>query len=164
MRYFKYWKSIHLLVFIISSIVLSLLLYGSVNAYFCKYDLYLKWDDVSQTNLTCKGGQVTAIHLEIKPAISKGDNSEVVSRWKVSARQLLIGNQLIYLVYERKRVSHKGELISEVDDYNYLVDGFNMLFYHVERNGDNLYIFQTFPDTDVVKATVSGNLGLEGGQ
>ncbi|MFM2607261.1 hypothetical protein AAFX30_06455 [Vibrio chagasii] len=161
MKYFKYWKYLMVTALVFSSMVISFIFYGTANAYFCRYELYLRWDDVSQTNLTCKGGQVTAIHLEVKPPKQKQGNTEVVSRWKVSARQLLVGNQLIYLVYERKRVNHKGELISEVDDYNYLMDGFSMLFYHIERKDNKLYIFQTFPTTDVVEATIDGKLGFK---
>lgn len=136
------------------SVSFMFLSYGLINSLSCSYKLNLIYSEESQVHLICRAGKITAIHSTVL------DGSKTVAHWKVSARQILIGNQLIYVIWNRERIQRPQAYDAQVDRYNYSVKDFSTLFYFTKRRGDELVIFEKFPDEDVYVATIKGKLGF----
>ncbi|HFQ4838932.1 TPA: hypothetical protein ACGU2D_003276 [Vibrio vulnificus] len=87
------------------------------------------------------------------------DASNKGSIWRVEARQFSYGNQVIFLIYNRKRISHNKER-GEIDWYNETASAFNILFYLFKIHGDKVYIFEKFPHEEIYVAEINGHISL----
>lgn len=136
------------------SITVSFLMYGLVNGSGCSYRLTnMMTSSERETFLTCYRGKVVALHYQ------RDKDDKLLSTWKVEGRQLVFGEQVIYIVYSRERV-HGGVRDNETDRYNRLSDGFKFLFYKFKVVGDKAYIFQIFPIKKVFTSDFKGNLSF----
>ncbi|ENO1848378.1 TPA: hypothetical protein N2901_004445 [Vibrio parahaemolyticus] len=133
---------------------MAFFLYGLINSLFCSYNLSLSYSKESVVNVTCRSGKVSAIHS----LVSEG--GKVIPYWRVSARQILIGNQLIYIIWDREKIQALDTFDTQVDNYNYSMKNFKTLFYFIKRRGDELVIFEKFPDENIYIADVKGKLGF----
>ncbi len=116
----------------------------------CRYELSIDLEE-RNTFLTCYRGKVVLLHTK------KDENGQLSSKWKVEARQLKIGSQVVFFVYSRTRLSGNGN-DDYNDRYNQISDGYKFLFYYFIRKNDALYIFQEFPEPNVYQARVKGKL------
>ncbi|MEZ8860141.1 hypothetical protein [Vibrio sp. 10N.247.311.51] len=136
------------------SITVSFFMYGLVNGAGCSYQLTdMVTDNNRETFLSCYRGKVVALHYH-----REGD-SKILSTWKVEGRQLVFGEQVIYLVYNRKRVQG-GVDENTSDRYNRISEGYKMLFYKFKIVGSKVYIFQKFPSKKVLTSDFKGRISL----
>ncbi|ROO77090.1 hypothetical protein [Vibrio crassostreae] len=136
------------------AIAISFFMYGIVNGAGCSYQLTnMKSDNNRETFLSCYRGKVVALHYH-----READNKPL-STWKVEGRQLVYGEQVIYLVYNRERV-HGGIDENTTDRYNRISAGYNMLFYKFKVVGDKVYIFKKFPNKKVLTSDFKGRISL----
>lgn len=148
-------KIAFLIITSVFALSILMVLYGMVNSLFCSYNLKIAHSERNQIHLTCRAGKISVLHT----TISEHDNT--VSRWIISARQLLIGNQLIFIVWQRERIGSALTIDDfEMDDYNYTVNNFSTLFYFIKQDGNRLTIFEKFPDVNVYTGEIKGNIGL----
>lgn len=136
------------------SITVSFFMYGIVNGAGCSYQLTnVMNDNKRETFLTCYRGKVVALHYH------RENDSKVLSTWKVEGRQLAFGEQVIYFVYNRKRVQG-GVDENTTDRYNRISQGYKMLFYNFKIVDDKVYIFQKFPNKKVLTSDFKGRISL----
>lgn len=128
--------------------------YGFFNGSTCQYSMSLHVpDDDRDLFLTCYRGKVVALQTK------QNQQGEIVSKWKVEARQLKIGQQAIYFVYSRTPLISNNQ-VDENDRFNQISAGYKFLFYRLIRQGEHLYVFQAFPRHFVHNAKISGRLDM----
>lgn len=123
-----------------------------LNGTTCRYSLNVK-DNGRDTFLTCSRGKVIVLH-------SLHDKSgNLLSKWKVEARQFRLGQQQIFFVYSREAVIDDSKEDSN-DNFNRISSGHRLLFYKFIRNKDDVYILENFPNFNIHKGTLKGKLNL----
>ena len=131
----------------------AFLLYGLVNGAGCRYDLSVENAEHQKTFVTCYRGKVVVLHSLLN------EQNELVSKWQVMARQMKFGKQVIYIIHDRNRIDG-GSTNNLTDRYNEIFSGYNVLFYHVERLGDRVFIFENFPENNVIEGQLEGEMDL----
>ncbi|YCO00520.1 hypothetical protein ACB087_05635 [Vibrio sp. VNB-15] len=138
--------------FTLSIIILAIILYAFINGATCRYSLTLKTDE-RDTFLTCYRGKVVVLH-------SKQDaEGNLLSKWKVEARQLRIGSQMIQFVYSRDAIIDDRKEDSN-DHFNRISEGYKFLFYNTKRSGDTLYVAQSFPRYYIHVGQIDGKIDI----
>ena len=140
-------------VYTCTFLVVLVILFGLVNGAGCRYDLSIEKQDSHNTFLTCHRGKVMVLHTLLN------QDREIISQWKVSARQLQIGKQLIYFVYHRERLEG-GNQENETDRYNQIFSGYKTVFYHIDRIDDRVFIFANFPKSTITTGLVHGEISF----
>jgi len=135
-------------------IFLLLLTYSFLNGSSCRYSIsiYVK-DDDRNVFMTCYRGKIVALQT------SQDKEGNLLSKWKVEARHLRLGNQVIYFVYSRTPVIEDHKVDSN-DRFNEISSGYKFLFYNMKRQGNKVYIFQTFPRYFVHEGQIDGVLDV----
>lgn len=133
---------------ILSVIMIILISFSFINGTTCKYTLSINTTE-RETFLTCYRGKVVALHSNI--------NGDLVSEWKVEARQFIFLDQLIYFVYSREMiVDDRNE--GPNDKFNRISSGYRFLFYRYEREGDDIMLMQEFPEQTIIFGKITGRL------
>lgn len=149
-------KRLERIIYTTTLLVILLIGYSVVNGASCRYELEVqRFDSKTQMQrdsfVTCYRGKVMVLHSQMAP------DGSTTSKWKVTARQLKFGKQVIFFVYDRERLSQLTSNTAN-DHYNEMFSGYSTLFYHIERVGDRLFIFENFPDNNVLEGKVDGFL------
>ncbi|NPD10349.1 hypothetical protein HLM86_016570 [Vibrio ostreicida] len=136
------------------SVLILISTYSFLNGSTCNYsiDLHVP-DDERDVLLTCYRGKVVVLESQ------QDEQGKLISKWKIEARQLRIGDQMIYFVYSRIPLINSSEY-NATDRFNQISSGYRFLFYRFVRQGNDLYIFQAFPRYFVHKGKIEGKLGL----
>lgn len=137
---------------LLSVSIISLTVIGFLNGTTCRYSLNIK-DNGRDTFLTCFRGKVIALHSQHDQA------GNLLSKWKVEARQFRLGQQQIYFVYSREAVVDDTREDSN-DHFNRISSGYRFLFYKFIRDKDDVYILENFPNFNIHKGTLKGKLDL----
>jgi len=147
-------KRMTLLTVVVLGLFASIATYAFLNGSSCQYSMTLHVpDDDRDVFLTCYRGKVVALQTK------QDDKGEFLSKWKVEARQLRLGEQTIYFVYSRKLLVDDNKQ-DENDHFNQISSGYKFLFYRLVRDGDDIYVFQSFPRYYVHKGTILGTLDI----
>ena len=146
-------KYIEYLVYLMSFATLVVLLYSFINGSACRYDIRIQSMENRDTFVTCYRGKVMVLHSLFD------EQNQLASKWQVSARQLKLGKQMIYLIYDRQRIEG-STTNNENDRYNEIFSGYKILFYHVEVKGDKVFVFENFPENNVIEGQIEGFMDL----
>ncbi|MFC5077882.1 hypothetical protein VTH8203_03941 [Vibrio thalassae] len=137
---------------LLSAALVFLILYGFVAGSTCQYSISLHVpDDERDVFMTCYRGKVVALQTKV------AQDKEIISKWKVEARQLRYGDQTIYFVYTRTPLitDHKQDSNNR---FNQISAAYKFLFYKMIRSGDEVYIFQNFPRNYIHKGKIEGSI------
>lgn len=128
--------------------------YGVLNGASCQYTISMHIDNGNRDMfMTCYRGKVVAI-------LSKSDeDGSILSKWQLNANQLRFGNQSIFVIQSRIPLI-EGKRNDENDLFNQLSSGYSLMFYYIQRNKDNVYLFYTFPRYAIHKGKIEGRLDL----
>ena len=149
---YRFFTMFFAVTVLLSALLASVFIYGWINGSTCHYTLTLKTDE-RDTAATCYRGKAVIIHTKVN------DQGEEQSKWKVEARYLRVGAQMVFVVYQRQAIIQNKKSDAN-DQFNRLSSGLTFLFYHTKRVGDKLYIFQKFPEYNILQAKVSGKLDM----
>ncbi len=121
-------------------------LYGAT----CQYQLTVVQPE-RETFLTCYRGKVVTLHSKLDA------QGNYLSKWKVEARQLRFGKQVVFFVYSR--VALIDDLKADPnDEFNQISSGYKLLFYRMEQYGSRVLIFQDFPRFNILWGDIEGRL------
>ena len=136
----------------LSLLLLAMVFYAFINGTTCRYSLTLKTNE-RDTFLTCYRGKVVVLH-------SKQDSEgNLLSKWRVEARQLMIGSQMIQFIYSREAIIDDNKEDSN-DHFNRISDGYKFLFYNTKRSGNTLYVAQNFPRYYIHVGQIEGKIDM----
>ncbi|NOH63362.1 hypothetical protein [Vibrio sp. RE88] len=131
-----------------------ILTYAFLNGSTCQYSINLHVpDDERDVFMTCYRGKVVALQTK------QDQQGNFLSKWKVEARQLRIGEQTVYFVYSRTKLIDDNQEDSN-DHFNQISSGYRFLFYRLIRQGNDIYIFQSFPRFYIHKGQIEGKLDI----
>jgi hypothetical protein len=138
----------------ITGMFVLIVLYAFLNGSSCRYSMSLfVADDDRDVFMTCYRGKVVALQTH------HNAQGELLSKWKVEARHLRLGDQSVYFVYSRTSVIEDHQLDAN-DRFNEISSGYKFLFYKMQRKEKDIYIFQSFPRYFVHKGSIDGVLDI----
>lgn len=130
------------------------LLYGIINGSGCSYSISNMQTSENRTMFsTCKRGKVVILQYH------HDENDNLLSIWKIKARQIVYKNQLIFIIYDRTQVLGKME-DNPTDIYNRLSQGYGMMFYYYNIINDKIIFMQDFPKNRVFHANINGTVSI----
>lgn len=139
---------------LVTSLFLLMVIYAFLNGSSCRYSLSLYVSDEDRNVfMTCYRGKVVALQT------SEDKQGNLLSKWRVEARNLRIGSQTIYFVYHRTPLIVDSH-VDPNDRFNEISSGYKFLFYHMTRDEHKVYIFQTFPRYYVHQGKIDGVLDI----
>ncbi|WP_122032611.1 hypothetical protein [Aliivibrio sp. EL58] len=135
----------------LATLITTITLYSFVNGSGCNYKVNII-DSVNPNHkikMTCYRGDFVALHT-----LKYGDN---IAKWKVTGKQFNLSNQLIYFIETRTPLiepNYKNKL----DDTIQMSKEHRLLFYAYKLDGDNLTIYEDFPEVKTLTTNFTGQM------
>lgn len=143
-------RTVMSLALLLTVCIILTILYSFINGATCRYSINFKTDE-RDTFMTCYRGKVVAMHSK------QSEHGDLLSKWKVEARQFKLGDQVIHFIYRRDPIVD-DRLQDSNDHFNHVTSGYRVLFYNSKRHGDKVYLFKNFPRYNVHVGTINGKL------
>lgn len=136
---------------LLSITIFIFILYSFVNGIGCNYNVNII-DSINPNHIikiTCYRGDFVAIHT-LK-------NGAEIAKWKVIGTQFNISNQLIFFIKSRTPLIEPNYL-NKLDDFIQISKEHKFLFYAYKLEGDNLTIYENFPEVKMLTTEFTGKL------
>ncbi|MBM3116804.1 hypothetical protein [Jeongeupia naejangsanensis] len=143
-------KRIHLALWLLPLAALLTVGFVIVNSLGCNYELRINHRNLSYYGV-CRFGDVTFLESD----------QQTGSQWSVSAYQISIANQLIFLVRERRQLRDGAGSVQLLDDYNHTQNQYLLVNYAwMPVDDGRIALFQTSPHHDVWLGKRDGPIDL----
>lgn len=135
----------------LATLITTIILYSFVNGSGCNYNVNII-DSVNPNHkikMTCYRGDFVALYT-----LKYRDN---IAKWKVTGKQFNLSNQLIYFIETRTPLiepNYKNKL----DDTIQMSKEHRLLFYAYKLDGDNLTIYEDFPEVKTLTTNFTGQM------
>ncbi|KOO15881.1 hypothetical protein AKJ18_06945 [Vibrio xuii] len=135
---------------VVSLATFAAFMYGASVGYASNYKMVINHQNRSAIIVAYRG-RITALHIQYD------EDGQVKSKWRLSARQLIFGNQWIRIFEEREQlfgIMNDDKVTRE----NLLSQHLWFRFSRLDRVGDTIYIWDNHPVPTLYKGTVEGQL------
>ncbi|MBP3139889.1 hypothetical protein ACTFQF_21155 [Aliivibrio fischeri] len=137
----------------IAAIMLLLISISFVNGTGCNYKMNLidSKNPNFQIKMTCFKGNYVALQT-----LKYGDST---SKWKITARQFNLFNQVILYINKRSPLV-KPTYNNKLDDYNQLVFDQRLLFYayKIDKKKNTITVYEDFPERRAITTEFTGKI------
>lgn len=146
-------KHLQLAALISLVVTLCVFLCGAIAGYKNNYRLFMEFENRAAL-IEAYRGRVTALHIQYN------ENGEIVSKWRISSRQLIFGHQWIRIFEQRENLY--GDLSdNNVTRENLLTQHLWFRFTRVDRIGDTVYLWDNYPIPTLHKGQIKGLFNVE---
>lgn len=135
---------------ILSIVTLAVFSYGAGVGYASNFKMVINHKNRS-AEIVAYRGRITALHIQY------GEDGKVKSKWRISARQLLFGNQWVRIFEDREQLFGNFN-DDKVTRENLLTEHLWFRFSRLDRVGDTVYIWENHPVPTLYKGMIEGNL------
>jgi|GEM_PF-3380097 len=135
---------------LLSITTFALLTYSASLGYISNYKMVIEHENRTAIIVAYRG-RITALHIQY------GDDGKVQSKFRISSRQLILGNQWIR-IFETREQLHVEMNDDDVTRENLLTQHLWFRFSRLDRVGDTIYIWDNHPVPTLYKGTIEGQL------